>query len=164
MVLPDSDDVSRVPPYSGSWTEGIRFRLRDYHSLWCSFPTTSTIKYFCNSNVQSYNPEPQGFGLGCSPFARRYLGNRNFFIFLWVLRCFSSPRLPLHSYVFTMQWPVITLVEFSHSEISGSKLTYSSPKLIAVSCVLHRLLVPRHSPCALINLTYNPTDYKLFEF
>ena len=32
-------------------------------------------------------------------------------------------------------------------------LTYSSPWLIAVSHVLHRLSVPRHSPCALCSLT-----------
>ena len=31
-------------------------------------------------------------------------------------------------------------------------LTYSSPKHIGVSTVLHRLLVPRHPPCALKNL------------
>ena len=30
-------------------------------------------------------------GLASSPFARRYLGNRCFFLFLRVLRCFSSP-------------------------------------------------------------------------
>ncbi|OUC68398.1 hypothetical protein B4Q23_3077 [Lacticaseibacillus paracasei] len=42
---------------------------------------------------------------------------------------------------------------FPHSEISGSKLTYSSPKHIGISSVLHRLLVPRHPPCALCNLT-----------
>ena len=40
-----------------------------------------------------------------------------------------------------------------HSEIYGSKPTYGSPKLIAVSRVLHRLPVPRHSPCALCSLT-----------
>ena len=44
--------------------------------------------------------------------------------------------------------------EFPHSEISGSKFTYNSPKHIAVCCVLHRLLMPRHPPYALINLTY----------
>ena len=33
-------------------------------------------------------------GLGYFPFARRYLGNRNFFLFLRLLRWFSSPRLP----------------------------------------------------------------------
>ena len=31
--------------------------------------------------------------------------------------------------------------------------TYYSPKHIAVCRVLHRLLMPRHPPCALINLT-----------
>ena len=31
-------------------------------------------------------------GLGCSPFARHYLGNHVCFLFLRVLRCFSSPR------------------------------------------------------------------------
>ena len=40
-----------------------------------------------------------------------------------------------------------------HSEISGSTLICSSPKLFAACHVLHRLLMPRHSPCALISLT-----------
>jgi hypothetical protein len=31
-------------------------------------------------------------GLGCFPFARRYSGNRFFFLFLGLLRWFSSPR------------------------------------------------------------------------
>ena len=42
---------------------------------------------------------------------------------------------------------------FPHSEISGSMLICSSPKLIAACHVLHRLLMPRHSPCALSSLT-----------
>ena len=33
-------------------------------------------------------------GLGSFPFARHYLGNHYYFLFLWVLRCFSSPRSP----------------------------------------------------------------------
>ena len=33
-------------------------------------------------------------GLGSSPFARRYLENRVYFLFLQVLRCFSSLRSP----------------------------------------------------------------------
>ena len=40
-----------------------------------------------------------------------------------------------------------------HSDISGSSLICSSPKLFAACRVLHRLLMPRHSPCALISLT-----------
>ena len=33
-------------------------------------------------------------GLGFCAFARHYLRNRFYFLFLWVLRCFSSPRSP----------------------------------------------------------------------
>jgi len=45
-------------------------------------------------------------------------------------------------------------VGFPHSEIFGSKPAYSSPKLIAVYHVLHRLTVPRHPPIALKRLIY----------
>src|SRR5688572_4223137 len=41
----------------------------------------------------------------------------------------------------------------SHSDISGSKLVSSSPKLFAAVHVLHRLSSPRHPPCALCSLT-----------
>src|SRR5699024_12838559 len=36
---------------------------------------------------------------------------------------------------------------------SSDQFTYTSPRHIGVSPVLHRLLVPRHSPCALDRLT-----------
>ena len=42
---------------------------------------------------------------------------------------------------------------FPHSEICGSMDICSSPQLIAAYHVLHRLLVPRHPPCALYSLT-----------
>ena len=35
-------------------------------------------------------------GLGCAPFARHYWGYHCCFLFLRVLRCFSSPGLPPH--------------------------------------------------------------------
>ncbi len=45
---------------------------------------------------------------------------------------------------------------FPHSEIPGSTVACTSPRLIAACHVLHRLLVPRHPPYALNNLTENP--------
>ena len=42
---------------------------------------------------------------------------------------------------------------FPHSDISGSLDMCSSPKLFAAYHVFHRLLVPRHPPCALTTLT-----------
>jgi hypothetical protein len=38
-----------------------------------------------------------------------------------------------------------------HSDISGSKVICTSPKLFAAYHVLHSLWEPRHPPCALIN-------------
>ena len=43
---------------------------------------------------------------------------------------------------------------FPHSEIDGSMDMCSSPSLIAAYHVFHRLLVPRHPPCALVRLTF----------
>ena len=51
----------------------------------------------------------------------------------------------------------------SHTEIFGSKLAYSSPKLIAVYHVLLRLSVPRHPPHALKRLIYEQKKILCFE-
>ena len=48
----------------------------------------------------------------------------------------------------------MTHIGFPHSDIHGSKLSSSSPWLFAGKHVLHRLLVPRHPPYALSNLTF----------
>jgi hypothetical protein len=93
--------------------------------------------------------------LGCSPFARRYLGNRLRFLFLRVLRCFTSPGIAFPDYEFIRKGPGMTPVGFPHSEIVGSKCVCHSPTLIAAYHVLHRLQMPRHSPCARISLTIN---------
>ena len=52
--------------------------------------------------------------------------------------------------------------EFPHSEISGSKDICSSPKLIAAYHVFHRLPVPRHSPCALVRLTFQTFSWNIW--
>ena len=88
-------------------------------------------------------------GLGSFAFARRYLRNRCFFLFLWLLRCFSSPGSLLIPY-FIQVWVVeVFSTRFPHSDISGSLLICSSPKLFAAYHVFRRLSVPRHPPCAL---------------
>lgn len=98
MVLPDSDGVSRVPPYSGSTLEETKFRLQGCYLVSRTFP--GRFIYFVSFLLRIECPTtPRGkpLGLGCFRFARRYSGNRFFFLFLWVLRCFSSPGLPPHS-------------------------------------------------------------------
>ncbi len=101
-----------------------------------------------------HNPDRENpIGLGSSPFARRYLGNRFFFLFLRVLRCFSSPGMSSITYEFSNRYLGISLSGFPHSEIPGLMLACSYPRLIAAYHVLLRLLVPRHPPSALISLT-----------
>ena len=48
---------------------------------------------------------------------------------------------------------------FPHSDILGSKPACGSPGLIAACHVLHRLLLPRHPPCALSSLTIKFTQH-----
>ncbi len=97
------------------------------------------------------NPGPKT-GLASFPFARRYLGNRCFFLFLRVLRCFSSPGYLLCDYIFITGYLRITTGGFPHSEICGLTVICTLPQLIAACHVLLRLWMPRHSPCALNNL------------
>ena len=103
--------------------------------------------------IVSTTPKSKLFGLGSSHFARRYFGNRFFFLFLRVLRCFSSPGFLLSTYVFSTGYLVITLGGFPHSDILDSTVVCTSSKLFAACHVLLRLLVPRHSPYALCYLT-----------
>ena len=121
--------TSRVP-------STLPFRLQESHLLRYAFPCISSmiVSKLCTS--------------GSSNFARHYSQNRCYFLFLCLLRYFNSTgvaSLRIHS-----------LLEcgFSHSDSSGSLLTYSSPKRFAVRRVLLRLLVPRHPLCALCSLTF----------
>ena len=145
----DSDKVSRAPPYSGYSREMKVFRIQGYHLLWPHFPMCSTIQSFSYSHTGVLQPQSSWFGL--FPF-RSPLLRESIFLSL-PPKMFQFTGLLLHDYVFIMQYLRITIGEFPHSEISGSKRTYSSPKHIVVRHVLHQLLVPRHPPCALTNLT-----------
>ena len=66
---------------------------------------------------------------------------------------FQFRRFPLTTYVFSCKYMEMTPCRFPHSEIPGSKVICTSPRLIAACHVLLRLPVPRHSPCALFSLT-----------
>ena len=66
---------------------------------------------------------------------------------------FQFRAFPSYAYFIQRTIPEYCSGGFPHSEISGSTDICSSPKLIAACHVLLRLLMPRHSPCALISLT-----------
>ena len=66
---------------------------------------------------------------------------------------FQFRRFPTYAYLIQRRLTEYCSAGFPHSEISGSTVICTSPKLIAACHVLHRLLMPRHSPCALYSLT-----------
>ena len=66
---------------------------------------------------------------------------------------FQFPSLAPFAYIFSERYVGMTPRGFPHSEILGSKLACSSPRLNAACHVLLRLLAPRHSPYALSSLT-----------
>ena len=94
-------------------------RLRGFHPLWPAFPKPFCWIVWIMSAVRT--PECTHSGLGSSGFARRYSRNRCFFLFLRLLRCFSSPGSP----PCVMDWrmdawgPPMRVAPFRHLRIIG---------------------------------------------
>ena len=89
----------RVPGYLRTETKKIFcFRLWDYHPLGSSFPAHQSNKKFDNFSDINITSLPRNTlhltvqGLVFSAFARRYWRNACLFIFLQVLKCFTSLR------------------------------------------------------------------------
>ena len=83
------------------------------------FPKTVLLGF--QSLIAVRTPECTHSGLGSSAFARRYLRNRVFFLFLRVLRCFSSPgslHAPMCSARDTLGLPM-WVAPFGYLRISG---------------------------------------------
>ena len=83
------------------------------------FPKTILLAF--NSLMQSITPECTHSGLGSFPFARRYSGNRFFFLFLRLLRCFSSPgSLCIAMYSLYSDWGLLSQVSpFGNLRVDG---------------------------------------------
>ena len=69
----------------------------------------------------------------------------------------SVPRVPHVQLCIHCTLTEVSSAGFPHSDISGSMDICSSPKLFAAYHVFHRLLVPRHPPCALSSITNFPS-------
>ena len=96
-------------------------------------------------------------GLGCSDFARHYFRNRGFFLFLQVLRWFTSLGSLAPAYGFSGPFPRFAREGFPIRRSPDITPVCGSPELIAACHVLHRLILPRHPPCALSSLTIELT-------
>ena len=65
----------------------------------------------------------------------------------------SVQAVPFHTLWIGVWMHEVCSCGFPHSDICGSVDICSSPQLFAAYHVFHRLLVPRHPPCALYSLT-----------
>ena len=145
MVPRSSDRISRVPPYL---IRPIGLPIRGCHPLWPDFPV-------CSGHPQgSAGPRSLATtnGVSVDVLSSGYLD-------------VSVPRVcflnPMYSGPRYLVCPIVDCLAannnqasggFPHSEIHGSKPIPGSPWLIAGYHVLHRLLLPRHPPNALIAL------------
>ena len=100
MVLADSRRVPRVPRYLGlplGHSQISPTRLSRSLARLSSLFGYLAVVLNAAPLPRSHSRDP---GLGSSGFARHYFRNRVFFIFLQVLRCFTSLGLPPLPYVF----------------------------------------------------------------
>ena len=143
MVPPVSHRVSRVPWYSGSRPLRTDFRLPGSHRLWRAFPGPS-------ANRSSFfdGPQPQRINPLVWPLPRSLATTSGISVDFS-----SSPYLDVSVQAVPRRLTEYCSAGFPHSDISGSTVICTSPKLFAACHVLHRLLMPRHSPCALYSLT-----------
>ena len=105
MVPPSSHGISRAPQYFGycSSTQAFAYRIltfydRPSHAVRLTFVVLNAVR----------NPERIApLGLASSAFARHYSQNLGWFLFLALLRCFSSggsPHIPIYSVYDTWTW------------------------------------------------------------
>ena len=150
MVPPDSHRIPRVPRYSGFRYASYGFVYGPFTLCGASFQALPLAIFLAMS--RPYNPRTAGTArVWALPRSLATTGGIIvYFLFLQVLRCFSSLRLPPTK----GRIPVLQTGGLSHSEIRGSKVICTYPRLIAAYHVLHRLREPRHPPCALSYLSY----------
>ncbi len=98
MVPPTSHKVPRVSWYFGYRSLNICFAYGAF--TLCGWLSQNHSATESSHLLRSITPRCTHPGLGSSGFARRYSRNRVFFLFLRLLRCFSSPG----SLPYVMDW------------------------------------------------------------
>ena len=94
MVPAGSRRITRVPRYSGVRYGSPRFAYGIVTLCDVPFQTLPLALAVRHRGPTTPPMRCHMAGLGSSPFARHYWGNHVCFLFLRVLRCFSSPRWP----------------------------------------------------------------------
>ena len=159
MVPARSDKVSRVSSYSGYRSVSSSFA---YGALTLSGRLSqSRSDRLPESGLRS---EPRNARIPVWPLPRSLAATCGIDV------SFSSSgyldvsvhRVPLHALWIGAWMTGVCPAGFPHSEIHGSRDICSSPWLFAAYHVFLRLLVPRHSLCALCSLTMLESWFSLF--
>ena len=151
MVPAHSIKVSRVSMYSGSRSVSSSFA---YGAFTLSGRLSQNLSARINESIM--RSEPHGARTMVWPLSISLAATLEIEKFSFS----SSPYLdvsvqavPLHTLWIGVWMTGVRPAGFPHSDICGSMDICSSPQLFAAYHVLHRLLVPRHPPCALSCLT-----------
>ena len=144
MVSVDSRRVSRAPRYSGTGFESRSFSFTRLSRSMAPLPrglqlTTGLVTLLLPALQPPLDRNP--LGLGCCDFARHYFRNRGFFLFLQVLRWFTSLSLLVPDYVFIGPYYGFTVVGFpirtspSQSLLAARRgLSQLATSFIAIFC------------------------------
>jgi hypothetical protein len=144
MVSVDSRRVSRAPRYSGTGFESRSFSFTRLSRSMAPLPrglqlTTGLVTLLLPALQPPLDRDP--LGLGCCDFARHYFRNRGFFLFLQVLRWFTSLSLLVPDYVFIGPYYGFTVVGFpirtspSQSLLAARRgLSQLATSFIAIFC------------------------------
>jgi hypothetical protein len=149
-----------------SRSEAQSFRLRGHYPLRRAVPSTSPTTELCNSptrrqadQLEPYNPATTTAAayhvvtVWALPFSLATTqGVEVSFLssgYLDVSVPLLASSCPMYSGMGTRALP---RVSFLIRRFPDQRLVSTSPRLIAAAHVLHRLLAPRHPPCALILL------------
>ena len=157
MVPPDSGRIPPVPPYSGYSPLNIPFSHTGLSPSSVVLSRTLPLRYVHDLGVLQPRKRLNVSGLGSSAFARHYSRNHFCFLFLCLLRCFSSAGSP----------PIIGCQTFNLTGCPIRKSGYQH--LFAVTPGLSQLVtsffasrslgIPR---APLVTFTYTINDITLF--
>src|SRR4026207_1330762 len=169
-----SDQVSRARPYSGACPGrprvfaygtvtrcGSTFQsIRLTRGFVTSRPAGRRIKTSPTTLARQRLPSITSHEFGLFPFRSPLLRESRFLSFPPGTKMFQFPGLPLPA-LFDSGGSTRALprVGFPIRKSPDQRMVSTSPGLIAAAHVRHRLLAPRHPPCALRHLTRKNTFY-----
>ena len=150
MVPPSSHRVSRVRRYSGySWLT----QVFAYVTLTLSCQPSHAVLLTSLIHITVQTPSVFLLLVWPLPLSLATTHRISFDFFSSPYLDVSVQAVPLCNLWIQLQMTGLPPAGLLHSDIHASMPTYGSTWLFAVSRVLLRLPVPRHSPCALCSLT-----------